>query len=65
MKKITDKERLTVLLEIIRGGKGYVPASWVNERGAMTGVNIRTRRDIDVCISAISASRRSREDKSK
>jgi hypothetical protein len=55
-----DKARLDVLLGIIRGGQGFVPAAWINRDGALTGINVRTRRDIDVCIAAMKAERAKR-----
>lgn len=56
--KFTDKERLDVLLGVIRGGRIVVPASWVNQRGQLTVLNIKNREDIDICVRAIRASRR-------
>ncbi len=56
--KITDTTRLDTLLGIIRGGAGYVPAVWTTPSGVLTGVNIKTRRDIDICVKAILASQR-------
>jgi hypothetical protein len=60
VKKISDKMRLDFLLAVIRGGHGYVPACWIDRDGSLTGRNVRTRLDIDICIAAIRASKKPR-----
>jgi hypothetical protein len=61
-RSISDKERLTTLLGVIRGGNYSVFASWTNLDGKWCAVQIKTRRDINNCIAAIRASRASRKE---